>query len=234
MGNDVIGFLFTASTWVIPVLLAITLHEAAHGFVAWLRGDPTAYLLGRVSANPIRHIDPFGTVILPVMLLILHAPFLFGWAKPVPVQFGRLRNPKRDMVWVALAGPGSNILMAYIAALGVHTVHYMPELAGFWAFENFRNAMLINLVLAVFNMIPIPPLDGGRVAVGLLPQPLSGQLARLERVGMLILIGVLFILPMLGDLVGIRINLFAALLHPPIDFLSKLLLTLAGHDLSGM
>ena len=134
------SILLTASVWVLPVLIAITLHEAAHGYVAWKLGDDTAYRLGRVTFNPFKHIDRFGTVILPGLLLVVGSPFLFGYAKPVPVNFLRLRNPKRDMVWVAAAGPGVNIGLAVAAALLVHLLPLVPEWAQVWGFANLRNA----------------------------------------------------------------------------------------------
>src|SRR6185437_4050639 len=151
--------LYAASAWVIPVLLAITLHEAAHGYVAHLLGDDTAWRLGRVSFNPLKHVDPFGTVLLPGLLLLMHAPFLFGYAKPVPVQFRALRHPRRDMVWVAAAGPVMNILQATIAALAFHVIDDLPAGAAAWIAQNLVNAIDLNVILAVFNMIPLPPLD---------------------------------------------------------------------------
>jgi Zn-dependent protease len=204
------AMLYTASTWIIPVVLAITLHEAAHGYVARIFGDTTAWALGRVTLNPFKHIDPFGTIILPGLLLLARSPFLFGYAKPVPVNFSRLRNPKRDMVWVALAGPATNILLAIASALLLHLAFYLPEPGLDWMARNLTNSIVINVVLAVFNMIPIPPLDGGRFAVGLLPAPLSRLLAQLEPYGLLIILGIVFILPLFGQDLGLNLNFVSA------------------------
>jgi Zn-dependent protease len=198
---------FEASTWVIPVIIAITFHEAAHGFVALMLGDDTAWRLGRVSFNPLKHIDPFGTILLPALLLLLRSPFLFGYAKPVPVNFKALRNPRHDMVWVAAAGPGMNLALATLAALAFHLVVYLPDTTNQWVAQNLKNALVINVLLAVFNMLPLPPLDRGRVAVGLLPDVLALPLAALEPFGMLILIGVLFLVPLLGAQLGVDLSI---------------------------
>src|SRR5207237_6293592 len=146
------NMIYLASIWVIPLVIAITFHEAAHGIVARLLGDDTAWKLGRVSLNPAKHIDPFGTILLPGFLLLLSSPFLFGYAKPVPVNFRALRNPRSGMVWVAAAGPAMNIALAILAALAFHLVGYLPVAAAQWAAENLKNALIINVVLAVFNM----------------------------------------------------------------------------------
>lgn len=206
---DINEFLLGASVWVLPVLLAVTLHEAAHAYAARLLGDDTASKLGRVSLNPAKHIDPFGTILLPSMLIFIGSPFILGWAKPVPVVFGRLNNPKRDMIFVALAGPASNILIALIAALGFAVFGLVPDVAADWVAQNLENAIKINLMLAVFNMLPIPPLDGGRVLTGLLPNSLAIPFSRLEKYGMIILIGLIFVLPMIGRQIGMDLNLIS-------------------------
>jgi Zn-dependent protease len=215
--------LFLASIWVIPVLLAITMHEAAHGWAAWKLGDDTAKRLGRVTFNPLAHIDPFGTIILPA-ILISAGGILFGWAKPVPVSFGRLGRPRRDMVLVAAAGPAINIGLAIASALALHLLPFFGPTFGEWLGRNLINSININLLLAIFNMMPLPPLDGGRVAVGILPRPLAIQLARLERYGLFILIGLIFILPILGRQLGTDLNIFRWLVLGPLEFLRGVLL----------
>jgi Zn-dependent protease len=220
--------LYTASTWVLPVLIAITFHEAAHGFVAHRLGDDTAYRLGRVTFNPLKHIDPFGTILMPAMLLVLRSPFLFGYAKPVPVNFGALRNPRRDMVLVAAAGPAVNIALATLAALLYHLVAYLPPAAASWTGRNLQNALIINVVLAVFNMLPLPPLDGGRVAVGLLPNFLAAPLARLEPYGMMILLTVLLVLPLLGAQMGMDLNIVSRLINGPTEAILRAILWVTG------
>jgi Zn-dependent protease len=221
--------LYTASTWVLPVVLAVTLHEAAHGFVAHCLGDDTAYRLGRVTLNPLKHIDPFGTILLPALLLVLRSPFLFGYAKPVPVNFSALNHPRRDMILVAVAGPGTNIVLATLAALLFHVVSYLPQGAGPWVALNLKNALIINVVLAVFNMLPLPPLDGGRVVVGLLPNFLAVPGARVEPYGMIILIALLFLLPVVGAQMGVDLNIISYLIEAPTEVILRAILRLTGN-----
>ena len=229
MGFDWNAIAFTASTWILPVLFAITLHEAAHGWVAWRLGDDTARVLGRVSFNPLRHIDPFGTVLMPALLLFASGGrMMFGFAKPVPVNFSRLRKPRRDMVLVAAAGPGSNILLAVISALLIHGTVFFDVDAQRWLQHNLVNSVWINLLLAVFNMLPLPPLDGGRVAIGLLPLELARLLARVERGGMIIILAALFILPWIGGKMGLDLNIFWWLIGEPTAYVMDVVFSLTG------
>lgn len=217
-----------ASVWVIPVLFAVTLHEAAHGYAAYWLGDDTAYRERRLTLNPLRHVDPFGTVLLPALLLMMRAPFLFGWAKPVPVNFQRLGSPRRDMVLVAAAGPGTNLVLAAISALLFHAIPFLPKALALWSAHVLYNSIQLNLVLAVFNLMPIPPLDGGRIAVGLLPAPLAKRLAGLEPYGLGILIGAIFILPLVAGQVGLRLQPFQLLIGAPVRWLLPHFMRLAG------
>ena len=212
----------------IPAILAITLHEAAHGYMALAFGDPTAKEHGRLSLNPLRHIDPFGTIILPAMLKLSGSPFIMGWAKPVPVDFSRLRNPRRDMVWVALAGPAMNIGLALLSALLFQVLFLIPDAAVAFVTETLKNSLKVNVLLAVFNMIPLPPLDGGRVAVGILPLPLARGLARTEKYGILLLLGVLIALPWLGSVIGVDLDLFAWTILPVADAVVNFIAAAAG------
>ena len=221
--------LYDVSVWVLPLVIAITFHEAAHAFVAYRLGDNTAWQLGRVSFNPLKHIDPFGTVILPGLLLLSHSPFLFGYAKPVPVNYRNLNHPRLDMVWVALAGPVINIILALLVGFAIHALPFVPESAAQWTADNLKNAFLINIVLAVFNMLPIPPLDGGRVAVGLLPRVLAYPLARLEPYGMLILIGLLILLPLIGTQLGLNLDVISAILRTLTGYVIRALLFITGN-----
>jgi len=221
--------LYGVSVWVLPLVIAITFHEAAHGFVAWRFGDDTALKLGRVSFNPIKHIDPFGTLLLPALLLFSGSPFLFGYAKPVPVNFRSLQPQRAGMVMVALAGPGTNILLALVAALAFHALPLVPPTAARWVADNLQNTILINVILAVFNMLPIPPLDGGRVAVGLLPRVPAMWLSRLEPFGMLILVGILILLPLAGSQFGLNLDVVSTLIRSTTDSIIQLLLILTGN-----
>ena len=227
------ALMYAASVWVLPVVTAITLHEAAHAWAAWMLGDDTAQRAGRLSFNPARHIDPFGTIVLPALQLaaqlFLRVPFLFGYAKPVPVDFSRLRRPRRDMIWVAAAGPGSNLAMAWLAAVLMYTTIVMPETVRPWVFENLKNALLLNLVLAVFNLLPIPPLDGSRMVLGLLPRGLAMRYARLERYGMALVVGLIALPPLLGMMLGRDLNLLIWMVQPLVLLLFDTVLFLAGY-----
>jgi Zn-dependent protease len=221
--------IYAISVWILPLVIAITFHEAAHGFVAHHFGDNTAWERGRVSFNPLKHIDPFGTLLLPAILLFSGSPFLFGYAKPVPVNFRALRHPRIDMVWVALAGPATNIALALVAAMAFHLLPFAPDNSAQWIVDNLKNALVINVVLAVFNMLPIPPLDGGRVAVGLLPNVLAVPLSRLEPYGMLILIGFLILLPMVGTQLGLNLDVISSILRAVTGYVIRLLLLVTGN-----
>lgn len=187
----------TITVYALPVLFGITLHEAAHGYVARMFGDPTAYLAGRISLNPIRHVDPVGTIVVPLVLLFSTkmlggGGILFGWAKPVPVDWSRLRNPKRDMLWVALAGPASNLFMAVLWAMSVGILVRMGiSQTDFW-FRMGIAGIQVNLILMALNMLPIPPLDGGRIVFSILPDRLAWQYSRIEPYGLMILILLMF------------------------------------------
>ncbi|MEW6444099.1 MAG: site-2 protease family protein [bacterium] len=184
-----------------PLLLAVTFHEAMHGYVAYRLGDPTAKYMGRLTLNPLAHIDPFGTILIPGLLFLTNAPFLFGWAKPVPVNFGRLRNPKNDMAWVALSGPLTNLTLAAVSAL----LYRLLLLAGApgegpFSIVSFfvymaEFSVRFNVLLAIFNLIPVPPLDGGRILVGVLPRDQAEAVARVEPFGMYVLVILIFLNP---------------------------------------
>ena len=213
----------TVAIWALPVLFAITVHEVAHGWVARRLGDPTAYMMGRLTLNPLKHIDPVGTVAVPLMLIVLGSvtgnPFVFGWAKPVPVTWENLRHPKRDMALVAAAGPGANLMMALLWALLMKLGILLGEGAAWVAlpllYMGFAG-ITINLVLMVLNLLPLPPLDGGRVVAGLLPGRLSYQFSRIEPYGLVILLGLLFM------------GWLGYLLWPPVSLLQGLIFSVLG------
>lgn len=217
----------TATTWVLPIIFAVTFHEAAHGLVAYRLGDDTAARAGRLTLNPLAHVDPFGTVLLPALLLLSRTGFLFGYAKPVPVNFGRLKPVRAGMVLVALAGPGTNVLLAVISALLFYFVDYAPFGVSNWLALNLRNSIDINVVLCVFNMLPFPPLDGGRVAVGILPRFLARPLSQVEPYGMLILL-LLFIVSYAGVQAGLGFNLLGWIIGVPASALYRFVLTITG------
>jgi Zn-dependent protease len=197
------------SVWLLPILIAVTFHEAAHGFVAHLLGDDTAWRLGRVTFNPLKHIDPFGTIVLPILLLLARSPFLFGYAKPVPVNFRALRHPRRDSILVAAAGPATNLALATVSAAAFHLLDYTPAVVGEFVADNLKNSLILNVVLAVFNLLPVPPLDGGRILVGLLPSVLARPFSRIEPYGMALLIALLIVLPLIGAQFGLNLDVLS-------------------------
>lgn len=229
MGDDSGALLINILVVAIPVIIAITFHEAAHGFVAWAFGDPTAHSQGRVTFNPLKHVDLVGTIILPALLLLARAPFLFGWAKPVPIDPSRLGNPRRDMVLVAAAGPGINLALAFISGILLAVI---GPADGDVIHRALSVSVLINAILAVFNMIPLPPLDGGRVAVGLLPGPLAYRLLKVEPFGIFIVIGVLILLPWVSAQFGEEINPFTAVIYPIILAVVEVVENVTGADVT--
>ena len=198
--------IYTLTTWIIPLLLCIIVHEVAHGYVALKLGDKTAWLMGRLNLNPVKHFDLFGCLVVPLFLWLIKAPMLFGWAKPVPVDFSRLNNPKRDTGLVAAAGPLANLFLAVdfvlIGRLGLWLFPLSNPMTE-WFIINIRNGITFSIILACFNLIPVLPMDGGRILWSLLPKKLANLYAETEKYGLFVLIGVLFLLPMMGlDLVG--------------------------------
>lgn len=222
------GLVWQIATIAIPMILAIVFHGVAHGWVARALGDPTAAEQKRLSLNPLRHVDPFGTIILPGLLKLSGAP-VFGWAKPVPVDFRRLRNPRWGMVMVAAAGPVTKFLFAAIAAIGlgvlVRATDSMgePGLGALFLSDNLRNFLLVNLFLGAFNLLPIPPFDGSRIVMGALPAPLARGYARLEPFGLLVVFGLLVILPYFAP----DLHLVQRLIGPPVEWMGQQLANLA-------
>ena len=219
--------IYSIATWLVPLIIAIVFHEVAHGLVARRLGDPTAERMGRLTLNPIKHVDPVGPIILPMVLAIAQAP-IFGWARPVPVRSDRLRNPRRDMILVALAGPGMNFLLAILAtgilAFGLALGGGDPLTPGGFIASNALNFLLINLFLAVFNLIPLPPFDGGHVVEGLLPRPLAARFRAFGRYSLVILFTLLLILPMLWP----EANIVAKAISPIVNAIARLFLGVAG------
>lgn len=210
--------LYQLSIAIIPLILAITVHEVAHGYVARQCGDHTAERAGRLTLNPLKHVDLVGTIILPGLLYLSGLP-PFGYAKPVPVDFSRLENPRYDMVWVAAAGPSVNLFMAIAAAILLNLTVFLSGDVQLWVTRMLSTAVTINLVLAVFNMIPLPPLDGGRVAVGLLPLKLARLLARSERYGLFIIMGLLLVPSLINSAFETEFNPIGSLIWPVVSFL---------------
>ncbi len=217
--------IITVICWAVPIIIAVTLHEAAHGWTAWKLGDDTAYRLGRVNFNPFRHIDPVGTIIIPALLVVFGTGLIFGWAKPVPVNFSRLGTPRRDMILVAAAGPIVNILLACISVLILAFIHnntLNPFVLALYISIN------INVLLAIFNLLPMPPLDGGKVLAGLLPLPLAREFLKLERYGLFIIIALIFILPSVAGIFDLVVNPFDWLVASPKNFITDMLFKIVG------
>jgi Zn-dependent protease len=210
----------------LPVIVAITLHEAAHGFVAYRFGDTTAYEQGRVTLNPIKHVDPFGTIILPIVLYIT-TKFMIGWAKPVPVDPSRLGRPRRDMVLVAAAGPAMNIALALLSGVLLAVFGTRDDETSFVE-KTLAISIYVNVLLAVFNLIPLPPLDGGRIAVGLLPAPLAWKLQRLEPWGIWIVLFVIVLVPWLSGYAGARIDPFGSVFYPVVRAIMEAIVAVTG------
>jgi Zn-dependent protease len=222
------NIVYQIAIWLVPLVIAIVFHEVAHGLVARRLGDPTAEERGRLSFNPIKHVDPFGTVVLPLLLAVSHAGAIFGWAKPVPVNYQRLRNPRRDMVLVALAGPGMNLLLAIAGALVLSATVSLSGGAEDGAAKfialNALNFIYINIFLGIFNLLPVPPFDGGHVVEGLLPPALGQQFRKIGRFSLLVFVMLLLVLPRISP----RADVIGRLVSPLVDGIGKALLRLVG------
>lgn len=227
-GGQIEQVLLLLSVWALPVIVAVTLHEAAHGWAADRLGDPTAREQGRVTLNPLPHIDRFGTVILPLLCIIAPVSLVFGYARPVPVNLARLRHPRRDMMLVAAAGPAANVGLCLLSAVLLGVAPDTPGWLAGWVVAVLKCSILLNAVLAVFNMLPVPPLDGGRIVTGLLPAGLAVRYARLERYGLILVIAVLIVLPLIGDGLGVNLGFLASVLSAGIYGLIDLVFAVAG------
>ena len=224
------NIIYDIAVWLVPLVIAIVFHEVAHGLVARRLGDPTAEQKGRLTLNPLRHVDPFGTIVLPMLLAISHAP-VFGWAKPVPVNYRRLNNPRRDMVLVALAGPGMNLLLALVgtAILAATIMGWGGAPSGAPAFvaANALNFVLINIFLAVFNLLPVPPFDGGHVVEGLLPRGAARSFRKVGRYSLLVLVALLLVLPAISP----QADVVARIVSPIVETITRFLLAIFGLQL---
>ena len=224
------NIIYDIAVWLVPLVIAIVFHEVAHGLVARRLGDPTAEQKGRLTLNPLRHVDPFGTIVLPMLLAISHAP-VFGWAKPVPVNYRRLNNPRRDMVLVALAGPGMNLLLALVgtAILAATIMGWGGAPSGAPAFvaANALNFVLINIFLAVFNLLPVPPFDGGPVVEGLLPRGAARSFRKVGRYSLLVLVALLLVLPAISP----QADVVARIVSPIVETITRFLLAIFGLQL---
>lgn len=234
--KPLLGLLLQLLIAAIPVIIAITFHEAAHGYAALILGDDTARQRGRLSLNPLKHVDRFGTIILPAILIatqlitIGHIGFLFGWAKPVPVDARRFPNPRRDMALVASAGPLMNFFLAWLGALAVYLLPLVPGTAGLVLGNAIGTFIIVNLALGLFNLIPLPPLDGGRIAVGVLPLPLAILWARIERFGLLLVVLLVFVVPAVSESAGHRFDPVGKAAARVIPNAYQMVMRLAFHD----
>lgn len=222
------NIVYQIAIWLVPLVIAIVFHEVAHGLVARRLGDPTAEQRGRLTFNPIKHVDPFGTVILPMILAISHAGAIFGWAKPVPVDYARLRNPRRDMILVALAGPGMNLLLAFAGALILTATLALSggaeEGAGRFIALNALNFVYINIFLGIFNLLPVPPFDGGHVVEGLLPPALGQQFRKIGRFSLLVFVMLLLVLPAISP----RADVIGRVVSPIVNWVATAMLGVVG------